>query len=447
MCIQFSRLAVVLTDGQHTYIKRIPRSDSLNNQRFRSQSKVSSKLAIKHFYAQQRGQGLLPSAPSCFAPRLCCRVAVFDQKIVAMEAFYIISSLLEIYKVITKSVVFAAFAGSQYRRARFGITVGDIFYYMGLVDTDQLQEIHWNINLWTDKEVLAWRDSYVASYNAVLVAGAIFANIGLSALQLKDMYTVHWSARALCIVSMILGVLSTTMATSQQYELAMLNNPTLIRLWLSRGRPNAYKIKGQVLPISHFDMRALAAGQQRRHREVPTDWREHDKYMNIEPFKGLPLESSIYSLKAIAMPRLLLKVAVLVFMVGIGLYLLFQWVDDMGSQPAANRSVFFVFVASVGIFVLYYWTIVSNMVDNQAKKFEEFDLHSLGGTHKTAALEELEKDLEEVQKRMKTLGAIERQIQGNMRTSHETGRSNSDAKETADMEIGVPPAGTMTADD
>lgn len=57
------------------------------------------------------------------------------------------------YKVITKSILFATSAGSQYRRARFGVA-GDTLYFMRLVDTDRLQEMHWNINLWTNKEVL-----------------------------------------------------------------------------------------------------------------------------------------------------------------------------------------------------------------------------------------------------------------------------------------------------
>lgn len=348
------------------------------------------------------------------------------------------------YKVITKSILFATSTGSQYRRARFGVA-GDILYFMRLVDTDRLQEMHWNINLWTDKEVLAWRDSYVATYNAVSVAGAIFANIGLTTLQLPDMYTVHWSARAFCVASMILGVLSVMMATSQQHALAMLNNPTSIRLWLSRGRPKAYDFKGplgdHVMPITVLELpyflenRIRDQGQRRRHVELVTNWREQDKYKGIKPFEGLPLESSISVLKAVAMPRHLLKVAVLVFMVGFGLYLLFQWVEDMGSQPVANRNVFSVFIISVGTFVLYYSYIISNMVDNQAKKAKEFDLLDLGGPHKPAALEELEKDLEEVQERMKTLKeqreAIESQIQGIVRTSYETGRSNGDAPETA----------------
>lgn len=46
---------------------------------------------------------------------------------------------------------------------------------------------------------------------------------------------------------------------------------------------------------------------------------------------------------------------------------------------------------------------MSNMFDNQAKKVKKFDLLDLRGPHKPAALEDLEKDLKEVQKRMKTL--------------------------------------------
>jgi hypothetical protein len=347
------------------------------------------------------------------------------------------------YKVITKSILFATSASAQYRRARFGVA-GDILYFMRLVDTDALQEMHWNINLWTDKEVLAWRDSYLATYNAVSVAGAIFASIGLTALQLPDMYTVHWSARALCVASMILGVISVTMATSQQYALSTLKNPTSIRLWLSRGRPTAYEFKGvfghRVIPTSihelrHFLDRTRNQEQRRHHPELSTSWRKQDKYKDDELLNGLPLESSVSVLKAVAMPRHLLDVAVLVFIIGFGLYLLFQWVENMGGQPIANRNVFVVFVISVGTFVLYYVYIVSFMVDNQAKKAKEFDLLDLGGPYKPTALEELERDLEETQRRLKTLEeqrrAIESQIQGIVRTSDETGTRNGDAPEIA----------------
>lgn len=72
------------------------------------------------------------------------------------------------------------------------------------------------------------------------------------------------------------------------------------------------------------------------------------------------------------------------------------------------------------------------MVDNQVKKAKEFDLLDLGGPHKPAALEELEKDLEEVQERTKTLKeqyeVLECQIQGIVvRSSHEGDRSNVNA--------------------
>lgn len=225
---------------------------------------------------------------------------------------------------------------------------------------------------------------------------------------------------------MILGVLPVMMATSQQNALAMLNNPTSIRLWLSRGRPEAYELKGpfgdHVLPITALDLLHFLGnsirdeGQWRRHIEPRTrlagTGQIQDKYKDIKPFKGLPLESSMSVLKAVAMPRLLLEVAVFVFMIGFGLYLLFQWVEDIGGQSAANRNVFFVFIISVGTFALYYSSVVSFMVDNQAKKAKEFDLLDLGGPHKPAALEELQVDLEKVQQRMKTLKEQYEDIKG-----------------------------------
>lgn len=45
------------------------------------------------------------------------------------------------YKVITKSILFVTWAGFRYRHARFGVA-GGILYFMRVVDTDKLQEMH-----------------------------------------------------------------------------------------------------------------------------------------------------------------------------------------------------------------------------------------------------------------------------------------------------------------
>lgn len=79
-----------------------------------------------------------------------------------------------------------------------------------------------------------------------------------------------------------------------------------------------------VIELSHFYKNRICDDIERRcHIELPIGWREQDKYKDIKPFKSLPLESSVCVLKAVATSRILLEVAVLVFMVGFGLYLLF----------------------------------------------------------------------------------------------------------------------------
>ena len=139
----------------------------------------------------------------------------------------------EVFGLVTGSLAsaleFSASFGANYRRARSG-HVGDLFYITGLVDTDAVRDTHFNISFWTDEEAMAWKNSPVTSCNATAVAGAIFATLGLTALQLPELNSTHWTARACFVASMVLGVLSVTTATSQQHYVGMLNNPLAIRL-------------------------------------------------------------------------------------------------------------------------------------------------------------------------------------------------------------------------
>lgn len=61
-------------------------------------------------------------------------------------------------------------AGGNYRRARFGALGGKMLYFGRFIDTNALQLRHWNINTWTDEEVKNWKDSQLASFNAIAVA-------------------------------------------------------------------------------------------------------------------------------------------------------------------------------------------------------------------------------------------------------------------------------------
>ena len=64
----------------------------------------------------------------------------------------------------------ATSAGAAYRRARFGSILGTWLFLSGVINTDHLQQRHWDINSWTDPEVLNWKNAHLASCNAIAVA-------------------------------------------------------------------------------------------------------------------------------------------------------------------------------------------------------------------------------------------------------------------------------------
>lgn len=71
-------------------------------------------------------------------------------------------------EVADRVVQYATKQNFHYRHARFG-SAGHIVALLPLVDTRALRELHWNINTWTDEEVLMWKRSYMTSCNATQV--------------------------------------------------------------------------------------------------------------------------------------------------------------------------------------------------------------------------------------------------------------------------------------
>lgn len=59
--------------------------------------------------------------------------------------------------------------GYWYRKTRFGLA-GQLLYVLHFIDTDALQQMHWNINTWTDEEIYTWKQSQLNTYNAITVA-------------------------------------------------------------------------------------------------------------------------------------------------------------------------------------------------------------------------------------------------------------------------------------
>jgi hypothetical protein len=278
------------------------------------------------------------------------------------SAFY---HILSTWKVRFGQLVNVSSAEGSYAAVRFG-SLGDVLSGLGFLDTEEVRKTHWNINRWKDDEVLAWKNSYVSSCAAIAVAGAIFASVGLGSLSLPNLEITHWSARALLSCSMALGILSVVYATTQQQTVAMLNSPLEIRLWLSRGR---------------------------------VDRLQHDYQM---PYRLLPLESSVATVKQFGLPSLLLKVAVLLYLVGFGIYILFAWLNNVEKKGTDSRNVFICFVITLGVISINQILLTVYRFIDEQKRIKDFSLDRAEDFAKPYSQQQLEawlKAIQELQER------------------------------------------------
>ncbi|KAH7412553.1 hypothetical protein BKA64DRAFT_331219 [Cadophora sp. MPI-SDFR-AT-0126] len=245
-----------------------------------------------------------------------------------------------------------------YRRQKFGNVV-----QLPFLDTDIVQEFHRNINYWSDEELKTWKASYIAGCNAIAVAAAIFASIGLTALQLPNLNEVHWTARAIFSASMVFGILSVLSATTAHSQIGLLNDPLALRLWLSRGGPPS-------------------------NIQYP------------EPYSGLPLQSSVSAILVLKLPKALLNLAGFSYIIAFGLYLILSWREAVPTTNDDYRNVLVVFVLCVGLVIVYQNSCFFQRILDDAKASHEFQYRRLGATlEKSPELEALESQLQSFQKK------------------------------------------------
>ncbi len=148
---------------------------------------------------------------------------------------------------------------------------------------------------------------------------------------------------------MLFGIFSVVSATSLQLTIGLLNDPTALRLWLSRGKPSADHIAGGPKPYP-------------------------------EPYDRLPLESSVSAILVIQFPRALLNLAVFVYLVGFGLYLIFSWREKVPDGSSDYRNIFIVYIICLGLSLYYYCVCLLARVLDAAKVSDDFNFQRLGTT-------------------------------------------------------------------
>lgn len=131
-----------------------------------------------------------------------------------------------------------------------------------------------------------------------------------------------------------------------------------------------------VTRIAHFTTSATGLSTD---EETPTT--TQNKYAKMKAYQDIPLESTISAVKAVTLPSHLLYMAVIVFLVGFGLYVLFQWLEDVGGA-VSYRNIFIIFIITAGIYAVYDALIEVARVLNRDKRSREFETDMLGGSRK-----------------------------------------------------------------
>lgn len=247
------------------------------------------------------------------------------------------------------------------------------------------------------------------------------------------------------VCSMVLGVLSVTTATSQHQSIGMLNSAVKIRLWLSRGRPES---KSKILEdnallrflswsrgrlVVSLRILGITAGRQGGESNGRQTGAKETKYTGHPIFETLPLESSISALKAVALPRYLLKMAVVVFLTGVGLYEILLWTGDIDVDGIAARNIFIAFIATVGAYGVYDGLVHVRQIGNQQKIEDEFDVTARGELRHQDPLEklrQLQKELDSVQQRMRLARTKIQQTQDSLHAWKSSDEAQAQAQDT-----------------
>jgi hypothetical protein len=90
--------------------------------------------------------------------------------------------------------------------------------------------------VWTRR----YKDSYTPTFSMVGVAGAIIAQIALTALSLPNLDDTHWTARASFVIGLVAGSLAVFCCCVLQSKMSALHTAHAVRRWLTRRRDNTY---------------------------------------------------------------------------------------------------------------------------------------------------------------------------------------------------------------
>jgi hypothetical protein len=232
-------------------------------------------------------------------------------------------------------------------------------------------------------QAMAFKDSYTPTFNMVGVAGAIIAQIALTALSLPNLDDTHWTTRAAFTVALVAGSLAVFCSCVLQSKMSGLHNPYAVRRWLTRPHETFAELTGIPLTFDRPRYEVPDPEPPVPARDVPEDQAkllamQRDLFACRKELNKLHYRPSLSAALIITAPSQLLNIALGALLTGFGIYFGLVYtarlpaIEDHRSALAV-LTVYIVSAAS-GLVLFYLpmlFKLVANMRDGKRGGLED----------------------------------------------------------------------------
>ncbi|KAJ8125615.1 hypothetical protein O1611_g8024 [Lasiodiplodia mahajangana] len=196
-----------------------------------------------------------------------------------------------------------------------------------------------------DEHVIAFMGSYTSSFNMIGVAGAIMAQVAITAISLPSLENSHWTVEALFIASLVTGSLSVFFSCAISPAFHGLHSADDIKDFLTKLRPSEYTKKFDNL-VSKCRRKGLSRLNQDELEEA-MEIVEKENWKVASPYAAILL----------IIPKTLLNVSLNAFLIGLGVYLGELYTAEL--TPSYGSG-------SIGILVSYLASVLFGTVIHHA---------------------------------------------------------------------------------
>ncbi|KAF2813285.1 uncharacterized protein BDZ99DRAFT_253159 [Mytilinidion resinicola] len=173
-----------------------------------------------------------------------------------------------------------------------------------------------------DQHVIAFMKSYTASFNMIGVAGAIIAQVAITAISLTNLTDSHWTAQACFIISLVTGALSVYFSCAINPAFHGLHSADDIKDFLTKPTrsANQKRLRAQLRALESL-MEKLKGKLESPPRQLKQTLYEEFQGFGQILFEEKWKVASCYSAMMLVAPMNLLNISLNAFLLGLGIYL------------------------------------------------------------------------------------------------------------------------------